>query len=115
MVDIETCLQARAHIFDAVGQRIGELEILRRTRFLHVVAGNRDRIEFGHMRRGEGENIGDDAQRRLGRVNVGVAHHEFLEDVVLYRARELIGLHALLLGSHDIKREHRQDGAVHGH
>ena len=28
---------------------------------------------------------------------------------------ELLRAHALLLGRHDVSREHRQDGAVHGH
>ena len=40
---------ARAQIFDAIGERIGEFEILRRARFLHVIAGNRDRVEFRHV------------------------------------------------------------------
>ena len=53
-----------AHIFDAVGERIGELEIAGRARLLHVIAGDRDRVELRHMRRGEGEDVGDDAQRR---------------------------------------------------
>ena len=36
---VEPGLDAGAHIFDAVGERIGELEILRRAGFLHVIAG----------------------------------------------------------------------------
>ena len=40
-----------AHIFDAVGERVGELEVLRRARLLHVIAGDRDRIELRHAAR----------------------------------------------------------------
>ena len=114
-VDVERSGEPRAHIFDAVGERVGELEIGRCSGFLHVIAGDRDRIEFRHMRRGVGENIGDDAQRWLRRIDVGVAHHEFFEDVVLDRAGEFFRRHALLLGGNHIEREHRQYGAVHGH
>ena len=104
-----------AHIFDAVGERVGEFEIGGRSGLLHVIAGDRDRIELRHVRRGVGENIGDDAQRRLRRIDVGVAHHEFFEDVVLDRAGEFFRRHALFLGGDDVERQHRQHGAVHGH
>ncbi len=114
-VDIEVGGKPGADIFDAVGERVGELEVGRRSGLLHVVAGDRDRVELRHMRRGVGEDVGDDAQRRLRRIDVGVAHHEFLEDVVLDRAGELFRRHALFLGGDDIEREHRQHGAVHGH
>ncbi len=114
-VDLEVRGHAGADIFDAVGERISELQIRRRTGFLHVIAGNRDRIELRHMRRGVGKNIGDDAQRRFRRIDIGVAHHEFFEDVVLDGAGEFFRRHALLLGGDDIERQHRQDGAIHGH
>ena len=88
-VDVEPGLDAGADIFDAVGQRVGELEVLRRAGLLHVIAGDRDRIELRHVLRRVGEDVGDDAQARPGRIDVGVAHHEFFEDVVLDRAAEL--------------------------
>ena len=114
-VDVKVGGKSGAHIFDAVGKRIGELEVGRRSGLLHVVAGDRDRIELRHVRRGVGEDIGDDAQRRLRRIDVGVAHHELFENVVLDGAGELFRRHALLLGGDDVEREHRQHGAVHGH
>ncbi len=67
------------------------------------------------MRRGVGKYIGDDAQRRFWRIDVGVAHHEFFEDVVLDGASEFFRRHALLFGGGDIERQHREHGAVHGH
>ncbi len=115
LIDGEPGLDAGAHIFDAVGERIGEFEILRRARLLHVIAGNRDRIELRHLGGGVGEDVGDDAQGRRRRVDIGVAHHEFFEDVVLDRAGQLFVRHALFLGGDDIERQHRQHRAVHGH
>jgi hypothetical protein len=114
-VDGEPGGKSGAHIFDAIGERIGEFQILRRARFLHVVAGDRDRVELRHVGRGVGENVGDDAQRGARRVDVGVAHHELFEDVVLDGAAELFRRHPLLLGGDDIQRHHRQHRAVHGH
>jgi hypothetical protein len=73
-------------IFEAVGQRVGQLEVGRRAGFLHVVAGDRDRVELRHLLRGVGEDVGDDLHRGRGRIDVGVPHHELLEDVVLDRA-----------------------------
>ena len=72
-------------------------------------------LNFGIFARREGEDVGDDAHRGLGRIDVGVAHHELFEDVVLDGARELRGRHALLLAGDDEQRQHRQHRAVHGH
>ncbi|MGY2934525.1 hypothetical protein ACVWZ6_004127 [Bradyrhizobium sp. GM6.1] len=82
-VDIEARRKAGTKIFDAVGQRIGELEVLRRAGLLHVIAGDRDRIVFRHFLRGIRKNVRDDPHRRRGRIDVGVAHHELFQNVVL--------------------------------
>ncbi|MFK4537495.1 hypothetical protein ABIA00_005678 [Bradyrhizobium ottawaense] len=82
-VDIQARGKAGAQIFDAVGERIGELEVLRRAGLLHVIAGDRDRIVFRHLLRGVGEDVRDDPHRGRGRVDVGVAHHELFQNVVL--------------------------------
>ena len=52
---------------------------------------------------------------RLGRVDVGVAHHELLQNVVLNGSGQLGLRHPLLLSGHDITGKHRQDRTVHGH
>ena len=114
-VHVEPAPQRGAHVLDAVGEGEGELLHRRRSRLLHVVAGDRDRVEARHLLRGEGDDVGDDAHRRLGGVDVGVADHEFLEDVVLDGAGERFRRHPLLLGRHDVHRHHRQHRAVHGH
>ena len=114
-VDVEAGRDAGAHIFNAVGERVAQFEIGRGAGLLHVIAGDRDRVELRHMLGGIGENIRHDAHRRVGRVDVGVAHHEFFEDVVLDRAGQLFGRHALLFRRDDEERENRQHRAVHGH
>ena len=66
-------------------------------------------------RRGVLDDVGDDPHARLGRIDVGVADHELLEDVVLDRPLELLLRDALLLGGDDVAREHGEHRAVHGH
>ena len=114
-VDIEAGGDAGPHIFEPVGQRIGEFEIGGRSGLLHVIARDRDRVEFRHLLAGIGEDVGDDAHRLPGRIDIGVAHHEFLENVVLDCAREFLGHHALFLARHDIERQYRQHRAIHRH
>ena len=51
IIDIEALGDRGADIFAAVGQREGEFLHQRRAGFLHVVAGDRDRVEFRHLLR----------------------------------------------------------------
>ena len=74
---------AGLQVLDAVGERVGQLQVGRRPGLLDVVAGDRDRVEPRHLLRGEREDVADDLHRGLGRIDVGVAHHELFEDVVL--------------------------------
>ena len=106
---------AGAEVLHAVGQRVGELEVGGRPGLLHVVAGDRDRVEPRHVLGGVAEDVADDPHARRRRVDVGVADHELLEDVVLDGPRELLGLDPLLLGRGDVERHDRQHRAVHGH
>ena len=108
-------VEAGPEVLHAVGQRVGELEVRGRPGLLHVVAGDRDRVEARHPLGREREDVGDDPHARRRRVDVGVADHELLEDVVLDGPRELLRLHPLLLGRRDVERHDRQHRAVHGH
>ena len=99
----------------AVRQREGQLQRLVGARLLHVVTRNRDRVELGHVARGVANDVTDDAHRGGWRVDVGVANHELLQDVVLDRPRQLVLRHTLLFRRHHVARQHRQHGAVHGH
>ncbi len=106
---------AARHIFHAVGEREGQLLQLRGPRLLHVIAADRDRVEPRHMFGGEGDDVGDDPHARFGRVDIGVADHELLQDVVLDRPLEQRRGDPLLLGGDDVEGEARDHRAVHRH
>ncbi len=114
-IDVHARLHAGTHVFHAVSQGEGQLDGLVGTRFLDVIAGNGNRVELRHVLRRVGEDVGDDLHRRRRRIDVGVADHELLEDVVLDGARQLVLRHALFLGGDDVAGENGQHGAVHGH
>ena len=115
VVDGEARSQAGADVLQAVGQGVAEFDVGRGSRFLHVVAGDADAVEFGHLAGGVAEDVADDAHRPFGRVDVGVAHHVLFEDVVLDGAGQLLMTDALLLGSDDVEGHDGQHRAVHGH
>ena len=114
-VDVEPRRLRGADIFHAVGDGKGELLDLRRAGFLHVIAADRDRVEPGHFGRRVGDDVGDDPHARFGRIDIGVADHELLEDVVLDGAIEGGARHPLLLTGDDEEGEDRDHRAVHRH
>ncbi|MPL82808.1 hypothetical protein SDC9_28757 [bioreactor metagenome] len=114
-VDVHATGKRGADIFAAVGDGEGQLLHQVRAGFLHVVARDRDRVELRHLVRGVFDDVRNDPHRGFGRIDIGVADHELLEDIVLDRARELLARHALLLAGDDEVRQHRNDGAVHRH
>jgi hypothetical protein len=87
LVDLRPTLKTGAGIFDAIRQRISELEIKRRASLLHVIAGDRNSIEFWHVLRGISQYVGNNAQRRPRGINVGVAHQKFFQNIVVYAFR----------------------------
>ena len=103
------------HVLLAIGKREGHLQRLVRPGFLHVVAADADRIELRHVQGRVLDDVANDLHRRPGRVDVGVANHELLEDVVLDRARQLVLADPLLFRRHDVAGQDGQHGAVHGH
>ena len=114
-VDGEPRLDARAQVLQAVRQRVAQLDVRRAPRLLDVVARYADAVELRHVLRGVGEDVPDDAHRGLGRVDVRVADHELLQDVVLDRAGQDGLVHALLLRGQDVEGQDGQHGAVHRH
>ena len=114
-IDVHAGFDTGAHIFDAVGERVAELEVCGRSRFLHVIAGDRDRVELRHLLRGVGEDVGDDAHRWRWRIDISVPHHELFQNVVLNGAGKFFRRHALLLAGDDEEGKHREHRAVHGH
>ena len=114
-VDIQAGRDARADVFDAVGQGVAQLDIGGGPGLLHVIAADRDAVELGHVRGRVAEDVADDVHGGPRRIDVGVAHHELFQNVVLNGSGELGGRHALLFGRHDVEGHDRQDRAVHGH
>ena len=72
-------------------------------------------LNLRHVRRCEGEDVRDDPHRSGRRVDVSVADHELLQNVVLNGPGQLGHRNALLLGGDDVERHHRQHRAVHRH
>ena len=114
-IDRDARRHAGSDVFHPVGQGVADFQISRRSRLVHVITRHADAVEFRHLLGRVGKDVGHDAHRGLGRINVGVPHHVFLEDVVLDGAVELVRRNALLLGSHDVKCHDRNNRAVHRH
>ena len=115
LVDVEPRLNARLRIFKTIGQRIGKFKISGRSRFLHVIAGNRNRIELRHMGRGIFEDVRDNPHGVSGRIDIGVAHHEFFQNVILNSTGKFFRWHSLLFASHNEERQNGQHRTIHGH
>ena len=114
-IDVQPCRHRPLHIFLAVSD--GEGELLHRCRpgFVHVIATDRNRVEFRHFGRGITDDVRHNPHARLRRIDVSVPDHEFLQDVVLDRARKLFRRDTLTLACNDIKRQHRDHSSVHRH
>ena len=61
-----------------------------------MVAGNGNGIELRHVLGGVFEDITDDTHGHGRRIDVGVADHEFLQDIVLDSALEDFPVYPLL-------------------
>ena len=114
-VDVHTGVNTGAEVFETVGESVSQLDVTGGAGFLHVVAGDGNRVEFGHVLRGVLEDVGDDAHREFRGIDICVAHHEFLEDVVLDGTGHFLKLGSLFEASVDVEGEHGKNGAVHGH
>ena len=112
---IDAGVDTRAQIVHTVGQRVGQLDVGSGTSLLHVIARDRDAVELRHLLRRIFEDVGDDLHRECRRIDVGVAHHELLQNVVLNGSGHLLELSALLQTCHDVEGEDGQHGTVHGH
>ena len=58
-IDVDARRHPRLQILQTVRQRVSQLEIGGRARFLHVVTRDRDAVKLRHLRRREGEDIGE--------------------------------------------------------
>ena len=80
-----------------------------------MVAGYGNGIEAGHVGRGVSNNIGHDPHGRCGRIDISIANHEFLQDVVLQRAGQFLLRYTLFFGGNDKHRHDRQCRTIHSH
>ena len=72
-------------------------------------------FHFGTSVGAEREDVGDEPHRRPRREDVFLLRDEFLEDVVLDRAGDLLPVGALLLGHHQVHREDHRRRRVDRH
>src|SRR3546814_3549361 len=80
-----------------------------------MICRDGDAVELRHVLRGIAENVRNDPHRRFWRIYVGVADHELLQNVVLNGPAQLVLRNTLLFRRDDVKRQHRNDRAIHGH
>ncbi len=115
LVDVEARIDRSLHVRDRVRQRERDLLRRRRTRLADVVARDRDRVPARHVLRAVREDVGDDAHRLARRIHVRAAGDVLLEQVVLDRARDLLGGHALLLGDELVHQQQDRRRRVDRH
>ncbi len=114
-VDVHSGIYSGSEVFQSVGQGVGQFNIGSGTCFLHMIAGNRNGIEFGHVLGGVLKDVGNYFHREFRRIDVGVANHKFLEDIVLDGAGHLFQFGSLFQPGVDVKSHNGQNGTVHGH
>ena len=114
-IDIKARGNTGAHIFQTISKRVGKLQIRRGASFLHVIAGHRNEVEFRHVMGAIAKDIRNDPHRGRRRIDIGVAHHEFFQHIILDGASQCLGRHTLLASGTDEQSKHRQDRAIHRH
>ena len=85
-IDVQPSLQSCSQILQTIRQGVSEFNVGGGASFLDVIAADADAVEARHAAGGVGENIGDNSHRRRRRIDVSIAYHVFLEDVILNRA-----------------------------
>ncbi len=114
-IDIEPRFHRALGVFLAVGDGKGQFLHRRRPGFVHVIARNRNAVEFRHVGRSICDDVRNDPHARFGRIDIGVADHELLEDVVLDGPGQLVLGDALPFGGNNVEGQHGDDRAVHRH
>jgi hypothetical protein len=114
-VRVEPFSLGGADVLEGVGE--GEGELLRRGRsgLANVIARDGDGVPLGDTLVAVGEEIGDEAERGLGRVDIGAAGHVLLEDVVLHRARQRFFRDAAPPRHRDVQPEQDRRRRIDGH
>ena len=114
-IDVNTRSRSGTQIFQTVCQGVSQLDVCRSTRFLHVVAGDGDRVELRHFLGSIFKDVRDNLHRECRRVDIGITHHEFLQDIVLDSTSHFFQLGTLLQTCVDVECHNRKYGTVHSH
>ena len=80
-----------------------------------MISADADRVELLHVFRSELKNICYDLHTWSRRINIGIAHHKFFQNVILNGACKFFHRHALFFGGNDVKCKNRKNGTVHRH
>src|SRR4051794_12844600 len=115
VVDREPRVERRLHVGDAVGQREADLLHGAAALLAEVVAADADRVPLRHALLAVREEVGRQPHRALGRVDEVPAGDVLLEDVVLRRAPQLLGLDALLLADDLVEAQQHAGRRVDRH
>src|SRR6056297_193069 len=102
-VHVQARLLGGPNVLDTVGDGKGQFQLSVGPSLLHVVSRDGNRVVFRHEVGSVPKNVRDDAHGGGRRINVRVPDHELLENIILDSALQLLQLHALLLGGHDVK------------
>ena len=115
LVDLQAGLAGGVQVGDAVAQGEGHLLDGVRARLADVVAADADAVPAGQLVPAERQDVGAQAHRRAGRIDVRPAGDVLLQDVVLDRARQALAGDAPLVGHRHVQRQQGGGGGVDGH
>src|SRR5665213_1107876 len=96
-VNIESSIYCSLDVGGGVAKREGEFLDGNRSSLPYVVDADGDRITVRNVSLAMGENVGNEPQRKLWRIDIGSAGNIFLEDIVLNCAVYLLRRNTLLL------------------
>ena len=114
-VHCETRGERGIDVGDGIGERKAHFLHGGRAGFANVIAGDGDRGPARQFLLAPGKEVGHDAHGRARRIDIGAARDIFLEDIVLYGAREVCEARSLLPGHGDIQGEENRRRGVDGH
>ena len=80
-----------------------------------MIAGDRNGVELRHILGSISKDISDDFHRELRRIDVSVAHHKLLKDIILYGSLHLFQFDSLLQACYNVEGKNRKNGSVHCH
>ncbi len=114
-VYIKTCPNGCLHISNAIGQSKGHFLDSRATCLTHVITADADGIPSRDAIFTKCKNVGDDAHRFEGWVDVGPPGRIFFQDIVLDCPLEDFTFNPLFFCHRDIHRQEDGRCGIHRH